>query len=284
MQKITLSAFSDEAGKTLKDQIKALIENNICYTEIRSVDGVGVADFSLANAKEYVKELNDNGISVWSVGSPLGKEDINIDFNKYLDKVKHVFELANVLKTDKIRAFSFFKAYNEKNIVFDYMNKMAELSKQYGVTLYHENEKDVYGDVLARVLEIMDNVKGWKWVYDPANFIQVGEKAEDTISALFTKTDYFHIKDVIAETEELVPAGYGDGKIAKIISLVNDEKVFTLEPHLTIFDSYVHIDNFELKTKFKFSSPREAFDKAVSSLKELLVNAGYTEKGKSFIK
>ncbi len=284
MPKITLSAFSDEAGLTLKDQIKAHIDCGIPYTEVRSINGINVADFTVEDAKEYVKELEDNGISVWALGSPIGKEEITVDFSKYLDKVKHVFEIANAMKTDKIRAFSFFNAYNEKNKVFDYMNEMARISKEFGVTLYHENEKDIYGDVLARVLEIMDNVKGWKYVYDPANYIQVGEKADDTINACFDKTDYFHIKDVIAKTEELVPAGYGDGKIFDIISRVKDDKTFTLEPHLRIFDSYKKIDNFELKTKFEFKTNIEAFTFAVKSLKELLVKAGYTEKDRTFIK
>ncbi|MFQ7076942.1 MAG: hypothetical protein ACLRSW_02885 [Christensenellaceae bacterium] len=61
----------------------------------------------------------------------------------------------------------------------------------------------------------MSNVKGLKYVYDPANYIQVGEEAERTLVSC-AKTDYFHIKDVTAETGELVPAGYGSGKDRQI--------------------------------------------------------------------
>lgn len=284
MAKIILSAFSDEAGLSLKDQINALKINSIPYSEVRSIDGVNVADFTTQRAKEYIKEFEDNGLGVWAIGSPLGKEEITVDFNKYLDKVKHVCEIANVMKTDKIRAFSFFNAYNEKSKVFDYMNEMARVAKEYGVTMYHENEKDIYGDTLERVLEIMNTFKGWKFVYDPANYIQVGEKADDTISACVSRTDYFHVKDVISKTEELVPAGYGDGKILDVVSMIEGEKVFTLEPHLRIFDSYKKIDNFELKTKFEFKSNIEAFNAAVKAFKELLIKAGYAQKDGAFIK
>ena len=38
------------------------------------------------------------------------------------------------------------------------------------LNIYHENEKDIYGDSLERVLELKQNVQGLKFVYDPANF------------------------------------------------------------------------------------------------------------------
>ena len=77
---------------------------------------------------------------------------------------------------------------------------MAETASAFGVTLYHETEKEIYGNTADRVLEIMSNVKGLKYVYDPANYIQVGEEAERTLALLHAKTDYFHIKVVAAET------------------------------------------------------------------------------------
>ena len=59
-----------------------------------------------------------------------------------------------------------------------YLNEMAETAERFGVTLYHENEKEIYGDRSERVLEIMKNVKKLKYVYDPANYLQVGEEAD----------------------------------------------------------------------------------------------------------
>ena len=54
-------------------QIAALQRNHIYYTELRSVAGKNVKDFTLAQAKEIKLQLADNGIDVWSIGSPLGK-------------------------------------------------------------------------------------------------------------------------------------------------------------------------------------------------------------------
>lgn len=52
------------------------------------------------------------------------------------------------------------------------LQEMVNFAKKYNVELYHENEKDIYGDSLERVLELKQNVQGLKFVYDPANFIQ----------------------------------------------------------------------------------------------------------------
>lgn len=281
---IKLSAFSDEASSSLKGQISALKRNGIFYTELRSIDGVNVKDFKIPYAKEVKKELLDNGIEVWSIGSPIGKIDINVDFSAYLDEVKHVLELANVFGADKIRMFSFFNAYNEQNKVFDYLSKMVEIAKNYGVSLCHENEKEVFGDIAERVQLLMENVEGLKFVYDPANYVQVGEKAEKTLDLFHKKTEYFHIKDVIAETEELVPAGYGDGDILGLIKRIEKDTVLTLEPHLAVFEGYASIDNTVMKNKFEFKNNDEAFDFAVVALKSLLEKAGYKETEKGYIK
>ena len=148
----------------------------------------------------------------------------------------------------------------------------------------HENEKDIFGDVLTRTLDIINSVKGVYSIYDPANFIQCGEKADDTIKALVKKAYYFHIKDVIEDTGELVPAGYGDGDLKGLVAQITGDKVLTIEPHLKVFDGYVVNDSTVLKTKFKFESNVEAFDAAVGAIKKILFEAGYEGKDGVFLK
>ncbi len=281
---LRLSAFADEAGTSIESQMKALVRNNISLLELRSIGGVNVKDFTLSQAKEYAKQLIDNGIEVWSIGSPLGKVDISIDIKEYLECVKHICELANIFNSKNVRIFSFFNSYNQVDKVVDNLNAMVDVAKEYGVTLCHENEKEIYGDTVERVLRLKERVKGLKFIYDPANFIQVGEDADESLDSLHGLTEYFHIKDVIRETDELVPAGYGDGKIEKLLSMIKGDKVLTLEPHLALFEGYGSIDNTVMKNKFKFDSNEQSFDFAVKSLKELLVRVGYKENKGEYIK
>lgn len=283
---IRLSAFSDEAGNSLAEQIAALKRNGISYMEIRNVDGVNVQKMTVEQAEAIQRELEANGIAVWSVGSPVGKVKLKEDFcfEDYLEDVRHICKLANIFKTDKIRMFSFFLAYDKAEDVYAYLRRMVEVADEYGVKLYHENEKKIYGDTSERVLDIMAHVDGLKYIYDPANYLQVDEEADTTLALLHGKTDYFHIKDVILETGELVPAGYGDGKIDRLIEMITDDKVLSIEPHLAIFEGYSTIDDEQMKNKFHFSSNGEAFDAAVSAVKVLLDKAGYVEKDGGYVK
>lgn len=283
---IRLCAFSDEASPSLQGQIDAMKRNGIALTELRSVAGKNVKDLTLDEAAQIKNTLDEAGISVWSIGSPLGKIDITTDIEEYLITVKHVCELANILGAKRIRMFSFFGAYDQPERVYKYLRRMVEVGNQYGVMMCHENEKDIFGDTLDRVMMIKQNVIGLKHVYDPANFLQCEQPAKQTLSALHAHTEYFHIKDVIAETGEIVPAGCGDGHISELIGMLNPnaDTVLTLEPHLRVFAGYAQIDNQEMKNKYTFDNNDQAFDAAVHALKELLVQNGYTEIQGGFIK
>ncbi|MBR5601227.1 MAG: sugar phosphate isomerase/epimerase, partial [Clostridia bacterium] len=168
--------------------------------------------------------------------------------------------------------------------VYEYLGRMVEVANRYDVMLCHENEKDIYGDTLDRVLQIMQHVNGLYYVYDPANFLQVDQPAAQTLKALYDKVDYFHIKDVIAETGQIVPAGHGDGMIGKLIEMMDRDTVLTLEPHLRVFAGYAQIDNQEMKNKYTYDSNDQAFDAAVDALKVLLTQNGYTEAEGGFEK
>ena len=283
---IRLSAFSDEAAESLDGQIEALLRNGISYTDIRSVDGVNVLDFTLEEAREYNERLRAAGISVYSIGSPIGKVDIKCDFDKYLEKAEHIFELARIFGTKRIRMFSFFEAYEKEELVVEYLRRLVALADEWGVALYHENEKMIFGDTVERTERLLDSVRGLHSIYDPANFVEVGENMDYAMERLFERTEHFHIKDVIAETSELVPAGVGDGKIREIIERIppQSDMVLTLEPHLAIFAGYAAIDSTEMKNKFNFESNGEAFDAAVAALKKILAEANYIEKDGGFIK
>lgn len=281
---IKLCAFSDEYSPSLDKQIEGLKLNNIKYMEIRGVNGKNVLDLSLDEAKDIANILDQNNIKVWSIGSPIGKVDINTDINLYYDKVHHICKLANIFKCNNIRMFSFFNAYDKKDLVIKYLNEFVKIGKLYNVYLNHENEKDIYGDTVLRVLELYNNVDGLKFVYDPANFIQCNVDSNYALDNLFNITNYFHIKDAMYVDGSVVPSGYGDGNINRLISMINKDIILSIEPHLFDFVGYKDIDNTKLINKFTFNDNYEAFNYAVKSLKDLLINNGYIETKDGFTK
>ncbi len=282
MIKVRLSAFTDEAADSLAGQIDAMKRNGIEYTELRSIDKINVSKMTNVQAIEYKKQLDDNGIKVWSLGSPLGKEKISLDFEAYKDMVRHTCELAKIFETDKIRVFSFFEAYDERDKVMSFLSEMVEIAREYGVTLYHENESKIYGDTAERVCDIKNTVKGLNYIYDPANYLQVGEDSAKTLSLLHASAGYFHIKDVNVKTGEIVPAGYGNGNIPRLVSMLDCDTTFSVEPHL-------YFPNSKQKTEdkdrmFSFKNQSEAFDAAISAIKNILALEGFTAVNGSYVK
>ena len=277
---IRLSAFADEASPALIGQIEALKRNGIGYIDIRSIEGKNVLDFTEDEAGAYNEQLKAAGIKVYSIGSPIGKVSINCDFSEYLKSAEHICKLAKIFETDRIRMFSFFEAYEREAQVIDYLRSLVALADKYEVKLYHENEKKIFGDTAERTVKILDSVPGLLSIYDPANFVEVGEDMEKAMKLLHKRTAHFHIKDVIRETGELVPAGEGDGMLRELVSQIDTkapEMVLTVEPHLAIFAGYSAIDDTEMKNKFHFESNDEAFDAAVLAIKRVICEAGYKE-------
>ncbi|MBR2181569.1 MAG: TIM barrel protein, partial [Oscillospiraceae bacterium] len=103
-----LCAFADEADPAVSGQIDALHGNGIELIELRGVDGKNVTELTCDEMRDLRRRLDDEGIKVWSIGSPIGKIDINGDFDAHVELFRHTLELANIAGAGKLRMFSFF--------------------------------------------------------------------------------------------------------------------------------------------------------------------------------
>ena len=278
--KIQLSAFADEASADFKKQIAALQRERIPYIELRGLDGRNVADLDEKEAEKYRRMLDEGGIAVWSIGSPLGKIGIKDDFSEHLRKAENVFRLAEIFGTRRVRVFSFYTDNPERDEeeVFARMRAMQELAERYGVVLCHENEKEIYGDLPARNAKLLEKVPGLRYVFDPANYVQCGADIEEALALLEDKTDYYHIKDALYDTAEVVPAGEGDGQLRRVVAGIRKDTVLTLEPHLAVFEGYAQIDRTQLKNKYAYSSSEEAFSAAAAALRGILRENSFAEE------
>ena len=100
-------AFADESGAMIDHQIEAMRRNGLQGLEIRNVDGENISAISLDKAREVRRKLDDAGLVTWSIGSPLGKIDIEKDdFQAHLDALRHTLDLAQILGAANIRMFS----------------------------------------------------------------------------------------------------------------------------------------------------------------------------------
>ena len=275
---LRIFAFADEASPGIDAQIAAMVRNGLQGLEIRNVDGENISGIPLDKAREVRRKLDDAGLSVWSVGSPLGKIGIGDDFTAHLESLRHTLELAHALGAENIRMFSFYlpgdkdpAAYRDE--VLTRLRRMAEVCRGSGVTLCHENEKGIYGDTAAHCLDILTEVPEIAGVFDPANFIQCGQDTWQAWELLAPRIRYLHIKDAL-ENGHVVPAGQGVGQVGRIVRdyLARGGRAVTIEPHLTEFVGLGALERAGEKSlvgSLRFDNDDAAFDAACAAFKAL---------------
>ncbi len=281
MRKVALYAFADEASADLDGQIAALLRNGLDGLEIRGVDAENVSDLAPEKVREVRRRLDENGLRVWSVGSPIGKIGAGDAFAPHLEKFKRLLQTAQTLGAAHIRLFSFYIPQGEpparyRDEVIDRLGKCLELARGSGVTLCHENEKGIYGDTPGRCLELFRALPALRGIFDPANFVQCGVEPTAAWEQLHDFICYLHIKDAKRDGC-VVPAGEGDGALPTVVRafLAQGGTALTLEPHLTDFAGLAGLER-EGETSGiatqRFASADAAFDFACAALKKI-VNA-----------
>ncbi|MCI8837707.1 MAG: sugar phosphate isomerase/epimerase [Hungatella sp.] len=277
-ENIVLSGFADEIHEDLPEQIRVLKKLGMSHMEMRGVNGKGLVEYPIQEVKEIKKQLDAEGIRLSSVGSPIGKIRITDPFGPHMELYKHTVEIAHIMETDYIRMFSFFMPENQdygpyKNEVMDRLGKMADYAKVSDIILLHENEKEIYGDMASRCLEIMETFYGdhFKAVFDFANFVQCRQDTLEAYEMLKPYVVYIHIKDALWSDASVVPAGTGDGHVEEILRKLKDagyKGFLSLEPHLSDFSGFSALEqNASQKKKL---DGEEAFTLAHDSLIKIL--------------
>lgn len=241
----TLSGFADEIDPDLTRQCEVLNELGISNIEFRSAWGTNVCDLTDAQLDEAGDILATHGIAMSSVGSPIGKITVADDFDAHLDRFRRALKVADSFHAPYLRLFSFYppegdagSAADHRDEVLRRMTALAVEAEPFDVTLLHENEKGIYGDIPSRCLDIVESVgkENLKLAWDPANFVQVGVRPfTEGYAMLRPHIEYIQIKDALLADGTVVPSGQGDGELRETIAaLAADgfDGFFSMEPHL----------------------------------------------------
>ena len=241
----TLSGFIDEISPDFTEQCAVAAGLGLRYAEVRSAWDVNILDLDADQLDVVKSTLTTHGLRVSSIGSPIGKIFIDEDFPAHLERMRHAAEVAKFLGAPYIRIFSFFlrpgaEPAAHRDEVIDRMRALTRVAEEADVILLHENEKEIYGDVPSRCLDIVRSVGSpyLRLAWDPANFVQVGvQPYTDGYAMLRQHLEYVQIKDALAADGSVVPAGKGDGEVARTLQALHHDGFdgfFSLEPHLNL--------------------------------------------------
>lgn len=242
-----ITGFADEIGPDPALQIDTLKSENIRYIEFRAVWGKNVLALSQDELKQYKRMLDDAGIAVSAIGSPVGKIRIDEPFEPELVRFRHSLDVAQIMGAPWVRVFSYYPPEGGRRIqefrdeVLDRMLKKVEAAAGAPVKLFNENETELYGEEPQNNLEIVNHCGGVEKLaqcFDPANFVYKKLDPWQAWQLLAPVTRYFHIKDITyPPNRQFKPAGQGDGRIPDILkdamTRFNYDGFVSLEPHLT---------------------------------------------------
>jgi sugar phosphate isomerase/epimerase len=269
----TLTGFADEISPELDEQLETLAQESMRYMELRSVWNTNVLDLTDAELERVRVRTAERGIGISSIGSPIGKVPVTDPFGPHLERFRRALRTADVMEAPYIRVFSFFIPEDQepalyRDEVLERMGVLAGEAEDSGVTLLHENEKEIYGDVPSRCLDILAGVgsPALRAAWDAANFVQCGIRPyKEGYASLRPYVEYVHVKDALSGSDTVVPAGEGDGQWPETLTALRAsgfDGFFSLEPHLASAAMYSG-----------FSGP-ELFRKAAGAFKELLRRQG----------
>lgn len=251
-----ISGFSDEIAPEIITQFEVLSKLGIKFFEPRGINGKNISTLSEDEAKELKEAMDKYGITVSSIGSPIGKIKLTDDFDAHFEVFKNVVAIAKILGTKYIRMFSFYHeggewTQDERCDVINKLKVLIDYAKKEDVILLHENEKDIYGDTKERCLDLMKELycDNFKAVFDPANFVQCDQDTKLAYEMLKDYIEYMHIKDARFSDYSVVPAGMGDGNVEFVLDNLfkNGYKGYlSLEPHLGSFEGLSDLETGEI--------------------------------------
>ena len=279
-----ITGFSDEIDQDLKIQVESIKKLGISHIEMRGVDGNNLIYHSNEKVKEIKKYLDENGITLSALGTPLGKISITDSFEPHFEEFKRAIEIAHMMDTPALRMFSFYlpegcRPSDYESAVFDRLGRFADYAASNGAICLHENEKGIYGEKAAECRKIMDTFYSdhFKAIFDFANFVQSGEDTMEAYRILKPFISYIHVKDALKTDGSVVPAGMGDGNVAAILSDLFSSGYngfLSLEPHLFNFAGLEALEGTDNKTTIKDTKKLtgfEAFSLAYESLMKIIM-------------
>jgi sugar phosphate isomerase/epimerase len=266
---VVLSGFADEISPDPAEQLATLAAESICHLELRGAWSVNVADFTAEQLAAFRAAVDRAGVRVSAIGSPIGKIPVGAPLPPELDRMRRVADIAGELGTAIVRVFSFYipagePAERHRQHVIDRMGALTRIAEDRGLVLAHENEKEIYGDTPGRCADLITAVgsPALRATFDPANFVQCGVRPfSDAYPLLRPFLVYLQVKDALAATGEVTPAGRGDGELRETLTALRDSGFagyMSLEPHLAQAGRFGG-----------FSGP-EGFRRAAQALKFLL--------------
>ncbi|MFD6333357.1 sugar phosphate isomerase/epimerase family protein [Streptomyces niveus] len=245
--RVRLSGIGDEAAPGLDRQVEAVRRLGWDSVELRSVDGVPLADLSDAAFDQVVGGLADAGLGVSCVDSRIGNwaRTVASPFADDLTELDRLAERCDRLGTRYVRIMSYpnsgLPEADWEREVLSRISRLAARAEEAGLVLVHENCAGWAATDPARMLRLLDaaDSPALRLLFDVGNGIAYGYEAYDLLADIAPYVAHVHVKDGTGDTDAQFYSLPGDGncRVADSLRLLFDRGysgVVSIEPHINI--------------------------------------------------
>ncbi len=239
-KRFRLSAFGDEIGPDLGEQIDVFRELGIARYDLRAAYGKNVLDLSDDEVDRFAATVAEAGLTVQAIGSPVNKLPFaQTTAEAEFAKLRRIIEIAARLGVQRIRIFTPETGHSDATFAADveaWIGAQVDLAAQKDVILLHENDGRFYGAFPDNARSLLDKFGGphFRAIYDPGNAALIGLRLDDWFPWLLPHLDTIHVKDGLEATGQFASAGQGDGEFPRLFQMlveVDWEGTLTMEPH-----------------------------------------------------
>ncbi|WNV82866.1 sugar phosphate isomerase/epimerase family protein [Umezawaea sp. Da 62-37] len=238
-----LAGITDEAAPDLAGQLAVLAELGWSTVELRTVDGLAVADLDDRHFARVASELADRDVRVVCVASRIGgwARPVTAPFEDDLAELDVLARRCADLGTRYVRIMSYpndgLDEPRWRERVLDRVVALAEVAEAAGVVLLHENCSGWAASDADRMLELVDAAPGssLRLLFDTGNPVAHGYDGYEVLRRIAPHVAHVHVKD--ARGTEFVDPGTGEARVLDCVRLLRSVGYaggWSLEPHVAL--------------------------------------------------
>jgi sugar phosphate isomerase/epimerase len=256
-----LTGIGDEGANGIDGQIQAAQELGWKYIEMRGVEVPSFKKDNLHNIPDeafdiVAGKLQDSGIGVYCFGSTIMNwaKTVETPFEVTLAEVRRAIPRMQRLGTKYVRVMSFKPGdddYKTPSEVFRRVKEVTNMFLDAGLQPVHENCMNYGGMSWQHALELLDKVRGLKWVFDTANPIFNSDRSKskpwpkqdpwEFWTHLRDHSAHIHIKDATwnpaKNDADYNWPGEGQGRVRDILKDAfarGYDAGISIEPHMVV--------------------------------------------------
>lgn len=244
-----LGGIGDEAAAGLDEQIATHQALGWGHLELRTVDGVAIADLDEHGMRRVVDQVVHSGLNVVCLASRIGgwARPVSTPLEHDLAELSTLAELARAIGTRYVRIMSYPNdGYPEAEWAAEVTRRIRVLvaeAERHGIVLLHENCSGWAarsGERAAALLDAVDGSAHLRFLFDIGNPVAHGYDGETYLRAVLPQVAHVHVKDAVpvdGEEAAFVLPGEGKADVAGCLELLlgsGYRGVLSIEPHVSV--------------------------------------------------